>query len=211
MTFGATFTRTESCVPSVQEMRYVLCVGTVAVVLPSGIEQAGAGLMEMVWDVIPAPETVQEPSRMPPALQATETDEPAVTRTGPSCPFTVMSARGAAEQLAAVTVTVADGDAVQEPPAPVQVTLYVCVADGETETDPEVAPPVENPEPVQLDAFEGVQDTVADPPATRLVGFAETEQVGPAGADMETLVHAPQLLLSSASATAPPPSAQRRA
>ena len=75
----------------------------------------------------------------------------------------------------AVTVTVVLEFAV--PPAPVQATEYVVVTVGETEDEPYVAPPVENPVPVQEAASVEDHESVEDWPEMILVGLAEREAV----------------------------------
>ncbi len=64
-----------------------------------------------------------------------------------------------------VEVTITCFDACGEvPPVPVQVTLYVVVEDGETDTVPEVAFPVEKPVPVQEVAFVELQVSAEELP-----------------------------------------------
>ena len=81
----------------------------------------------------------------------------------------------------AVTVTVAERESL--PPAPVQVTEYVVEDDGETETLPDVAPPVENPVPVQEVALADDHVSVEEFPFIMLVGLAESAAVGAADAE----------------------------
>jgi hypothetical protein len=50
--------------------------------------------------------------------------------------------------------------------------------EGDTEVEPDVAPPVEKLVPVQLVAFEEDQVSVADWPLVIVVGATEMEQVG---------------------------------
>ena len=64
------------------------------------------------------------------------------------------------------------------PPAPVQVTLYVVVAVGETETEPPVAPPLENPVSVQVVAFVELQVSVLLSPSLIVLGEAVRVAVG---------------------------------
>jgi len=78
------------------------------------------------------------------------------------------------------------------------------VVTGPVETEPEVAPPVENPVPVQLAAFVELHERVDAFPVITEVGLAVRFAVG-VGADTETAVHAPQLLPSLLSAIAPVP------
>jgi hypothetical protein len=55
----------------------------------------------------------------------------------------------------------------------------VVVTVGETDTDPDVAPPVEKPVPVQEVAFVDDHVSVEDWPLVMLVGLAEREAVAP--------------------------------
>jgi hypothetical protein len=57
--------------------------------------------------------------------------------------------------------------------------------------EPEVAPPVEKPPPVQLDAWEEDQESVDGTPVE---GLAESEQVGGVPASTAMVAHGPQLL-----------------
>jgi hypothetical protein len=73
------------------------------------------------------------------------------------------------------TVTVALAFAV--PPGPVQTTLYVCVAVGDTLAVPDV-PEAVKPVPVQDVAFVELHVRVDDPPAVIEAGLAERVAVG---------------------------------
>jgi hypothetical protein len=57
---------------------------------------------------------------------------------------------------------------------PLQVTVYVVVVDGVTETLPLVAVPVEKFVPVQLEVLEELQVIVVELPVVMLVDPAET-------------------------------------
>lgn len=88
---------------------------------------------------------------------------------------------GAAVRLAVgvgagVTVTVALP--VFVPPEPVQERLYAVVTEGDTVTEPEIAPPVVNPVPVQEVALDDDQVSVELLPFTIEVGDAESATVG---------------------------------
>lgn len=80
------------------------------------------------------------------------------------------------DELGGVTVRVAEPCAV--PPAPVQLTEYVVVCDGETETVPESAPPVLNPVPVHDVAFVELHVSADEYPAEMDVGARDIDVVG---------------------------------
>lgn len=80
------------------------------------------------------------------------------------------------DELGGVTVRVAEAVAV--PPAPVQLTEYVVVCDGETETVPESAPPVLNPVPVHDVAFVELHVSADEYPAEMDVGAKDIDVVG---------------------------------
>ena len=63
-------------------------------------------------------------------------------------------------------------ESLADPPAPVQVILYVVVAAGATEALPERVPPVEKLVPVQLLASFDDQASVDEAPGWIEVGFA---------------------------------------
>jgi hypothetical protein len=67
-----------------------------------------------------------------------------------------------------------------DPPPPVQVMLYVVLAVGETEEDPE-APDGEKPTPVQEVALVDVHESVDEAPGATLGGLALNESVGAVG------------------------------
>ena len=99
------------------------------------------------------------------------------TISSPACTNEV----GDAERVtvgAGTTVTVAFF--VTEPPVPVQVTPYAVVESGFTVSVPEVAPPVEKPDPlpVQEVVFAELQVRVDAPPEPTEVGDAERDAVG---------------------------------
>ena len=87
---------------------------------------------------------------------------------------------GAVVSGAGVTVTVAESFA--EPPAPVQLTEYAVVTDGVTASEPETAPLVEKPLPVQLVAFVLLHVSVEELPKTIDAGVAVSVAVGRGGA-----------------------------
>ena len=112
------------------------------------------------------------------------------------------------------TVTVALS--VSEPPGPVHWSVYVDVEPGETDTLPEVAPPVEKPPPVHEVASEEDQVRVEESPEAMVVGDAVRLAEGAeAPAVMVTVVQGPQLSPSFDSLIEPDQdvllSAQRRA
>jgi hypothetical protein len=76
------------------------------------------------------------------------------------------------------TITVADR--VVDPPLPVQVTAYVVVAAGETETDPETLVG-EKPVPLQAVASVDDHDSVDEAPETMDPGLAPIISVGAVG------------------------------
>jgi hypothetical protein len=74
--------------------------------------------------------------------------------------------RGAVGALnpAALDSTVRAASAFAEPPGPVQVIEYMVVLGGEMGIDPEIALPVEKPEPEQEAAMVDDHEGAADPP-----------------------------------------------
>lgn len=64
------------------------------------------------------------------------------------------------------------------PPAPVQDAVYVVLDDGETDVEPDVAPPVEKLVPVHDVAFEELQVSVDEFPCVTDVGDTESAHVG---------------------------------
>ena len=107
---------------------------------------------------------------MPPPTEAVQVEEPPV-----------VMLEGEAEhdpEIAGTTLTVAAE--VAEPPAPVQVRVYVVVDPGETATVPDGGATA--PTPLMLAEVEFVQEYVSAEllPATIEVGFAESEAVGTA-------------------------------
>ena len=76
--------------------------------------------------------------------------------------------------------TITDVVRLVDPPLPVQVMLYVVLAVGETERDPE-APDGEKPTPLQAVALVDDHDSVDDPPGPTYVGFALNKSVGAVG------------------------------
>jgi hypothetical protein len=93
-----------------------------------------------------------------------------VNGTGPPLGETVTVGGGT---VPTVTVVLA----VPVPPAPVQETLYVCVAVGDTVAVPEM-PEAVKPVPVQEVAFVELHVSVEDWPAVMEVGLAESVTLG---------------------------------
>lgn len=80
------------------------------------------------------------------------------------------------DELGDVTVRVADAETV--PPAPVQLTEYVVVCDGETDTVPAVLLPVAKPVPVHVEALVELHVSAEEFPLVIVLGESEIEAVG---------------------------------
>ena len=154
----------------------------VGVADPCGMAQVGGTPAAMVWE-IPGPETVQD-GEAPGTLDAFHVMVevcPARTRVG----LAVMVGVAGPAQVPFDTETLAE----QEPPAPVHVSVYAPAV--ETDAEPEGAPPVENPPPVQLVALVDDQFRVVGTVPPALVN--EHVGGGTYGAATATFVHGPQL------------------
>lgn len=158
--------------------------GPVDTELPGTVQE----LAGIVW-FTPGPVTVQDVV-IPVAEYVIVLESPDFTRVG----FAVMVPVGAVHAPPPTEAL-----AEQEPPEPVQESVYEPTVF--TETLPFVAPPVENPPPVQEVAFVEDQESVEG----TVLGEAESEHVGTGCTAAATVTgdHGPQLFPSFDSAMVP--------
>ena len=149
---------------------------TVTVALAAGLVAPPAPVHVTEYAVVAAGETETLPLGASPVAKPTPVQLVALpplqeSVLEPPCAIASGVAVSVAE-TAAPTVTVTEAGLLVAPPAPVQVTEYAVFAVGETGAEPLAAPPVVNPVPRQLVAFDPFHCRVAVPPSAIAGGVA---------------------------------------